>query len=456
MKKLILETILLIFACSLLITSCKKENPTDLTLEDDGLTEEAAQSALLEEGFASLHTGVLKNNIDTNNLPAMETYHVFYKKSFRKSLAEQLGGANVDRENAAIAYERDTKMLIKQNWPQNPAGGAFIPDTQIDSWFDALVVGFTADLNPEQVKFFIRDPNVDAVSTTITYEEKAGEPVFSDEFNRHLFVHGYKDVINNPKKIFIVDTYHSASETFLNLSFVGLQNFGVNGNHGQKVAFVAGAKVFGANNCRGISSGAPITFMSNNLTSASWLKAINRAYTTSEYGEPINISMGVKVMAPSNPQYASLLKIEEAILNFEGYEQSVIIAAGQEDDWASNYSPARLGLKFKNSPSKYEFLNVVSSCYVEGTETQIKSGNYVTGLLYPSNYGRAVRYCAIGIYKFPDGSTESGTSFSAPVVTGILYQNSASNFLRRPATHSVLVKYKKGGTNYSHTIPKHR
>lgn len=447
---------LLLFSWSLIIISCKKENPTDLTLEDDGLSEEAAQITLLNEGIASLHTGVLKNNIDTNNLPAMETYHVFYKKSFRKSLAEQLGGANVDRENAAIAYERDTKMMIKQNWPLDAAGGSFIPEGQIDSWFDALVVGFTADLNPEQVKFLIRDPNVDAVSASITYNENAGEPVFSDQYNRHLFVHGYKVVNNNSKKIFIVDTYHSASENLLNLSFVGLQNFGVNGDHGQKVAFVAGAKEYGANNCRGISSGAPITFISNNLTSASWLKAINRAYITSEYGEPINISMGIKVMATTSPQYATLLKIEEAILNFEGYEQSVIIAAGQETDWASNYSPARLGLKFKNNSSKYEFINVVSSCIVEGTEAQIKNGNFITALLGPSNYGRAVRYCAIGVYKWPNGTTQGGTSFSAPVVTAILYQNSASNFLRRPATHPILVKYKKGGTNYSHTIPKHR
>jgi len=135
------------------------------------------------------------------------------------------------------------------------------------------------------------------------------------------------------------------------------------------------------------------------------------------------------------------------------------MAAGNQGGLAAQRSPARLGLKYKDDQAKYGFLHVVANIVPTGTADQVKNATTNFALKSsepnPTNYGRAVRWGLLGTWltKDTNGSAYlgSGTSYSAPALSGILYHNVTSNSM--PKTCVNVIKYKKNGTTYTHLVP---
>ena len=455
MNKINLKTLLALIA--LVVTAsfvaCKDDTPIqepETELDDDGLSEEQEEDELLEQQHLDFEAGRFKSDLDTNNLNSTDTYVVLFKSSFQPPLAETIDKSLEDRETASMMHERNVKAKVN-----NYIAGS-VREQSITEWFTVLSSGFEAELTPDQVKQFYRDDNVKCISKPPEYKSEVS-PALSMEENSGLFVHGYKSGAGKSKRIWIVDVGPSTTHTALNVDVARSKSFGgparTSSSHGTGVAAVAAAKEYGSKGLRGIAPGAKVVCINVRMTWTSINKALEYTFIHSKAGDPVNCSFGAVLGYRPKNVSPLILECENNLLDFEGYNQPVVIAAGNDDMFASQTTPARLGMKYKKNPSKYDFIFVVANVIATGTPTQIKNGTTSFGLntYAESNYGRAIRYGCIGDWRTPKG-IQTGTSFSAPALCGILYHQSPST--AKPKTYSKRVRHKKGKTTYYYRVPK--
>lgn len=438
---------------SLVFASCKDDSTTpepETELDDDGLSEEMEEDELIEQQHLDYEAGLIKSDLDTNNLNPTDTYVVLFKSEFQPPLVETIDKSVQDREPAFQAHERNSKAKI------NSYLAGSVREESISEWFTVLSSGFEAELTADQVKQLYRDDNVRCISKPPEYKSEVSPSLSMDE-NSGLFVHGYKSGAGKSKRIWIVDVGPSTTHPALNVDVSRSKSFGgparTYTSHGTGVAAVAAAKEYGSKGLRGIAPGARVVCINVRMTWTSINKGLEYTFVYSKAGDPVNCSFGAILGYRPKNVSPLILECENNLLDFEGYDQPVVIAAGNDDMYASRTTPARLGMKYKKNPSKYGFVFVVANVIATGTESQIENGttSFALNTDASSNYGRAIRYGCIGDWRTPEGVV-TGTSFSAPALCGILYHQSPST--SKPKQYSKKARHKKGKTTYYYRIPK--
>ncbi len=192
--------------------------------------------------------------------------------------------------------------------------------------------------------------------------------------------------------------------------------------HGTKVAGVLAA-IDNSYGTRGVAAGAwivPIKVknINNSTVPAIFVKALDHVWLKSINDDVVNLSQSFAL------NVSGVAALEEAIKSFVGYEVWFAISAGNQAGFASQRSPARMGSPNYPWSETLKFITVVSS-HGTGYKFSKLFGVGPDG----SNYGIAVDYAAPGEYIYTtdmnNGYAEDihGTSFSTPVVAGILFMN---------------------------------
>ncbi|MCB9244821.1 MAG: S8/S53 family peptidase [Flavobacteriales bacterium] len=448
-----LALLILSLACTVVFNACKDDADTvepTVELEDDGQSEEGAEGEFLNQNLEDLESGKLKDYLDTNNLPASAKYVVLFKSSFQPPLAEVISKDVEDREAELGLHERNAKAKI------NGHVQGLVREESISHWFSVLSSGFAAELTASQVKALYRDENVKCIAEPPTYRTSA-EPVYNILKTSGLFVHGYKDASSINKSIWIIDLGTSTAATELRIDITRSRSFGVStpdpDSHGTRVSRVAAAKEHGPSNLRGIAPGARVVQLNCAMQWADLISALEYTFIYSKRGDIVNCSWGAVVGSKPKNLNPLIVEMENDILDFAGWDQPIVIAAGNEDTYASYCTPARLGMKYKDEPSKYDFIFVVANIYASGTDEQVKKGTspFLLNTAGSSNYGRAIRYGLVGDWETSTGD-RTGTSYSAPALCGILYHQTPST--KKPKEYTQRVKHKKGKTTYYYRVPK--
>jgi len=230
--------------------------------------------------------------------------------------------------------------------------------------------------------------------------------------------------------------------------------------HGNSVALIAGAREYGSANMRGTAEGARIVMLrvgdgTEGFPWTSLNKGLEYCWINTKKGDSVNLSLSISSVTKDKAELAPIIQMEANLLQYIDWEIPIVIAAGNQSIYASKRSPARLGLKYKDNQLKYGFIHVVANIIPIGTEAEIKNATTNFALKATSNYGRAVRWGLLGTWlrMSPEGevSVGSGTSFSAPALSGILYNNSTN--LGMPNTCLQVIKYRKDKTNFTHLVP---
>jgi len=131
--------------------------------------------------------------------------------------------------------------------------------------------------------------------------------------------------------------------------------------------------------------------------------------------------------------------MEEAIRSFSGYDVWFPLAASNNTGLASQRSPARMGSPEYPYAENLGFIHTVSS---DGTGYKF-SASFLGG--GGSNYGVAIDCASAGenIYTTTMGGGYTtdydihGTSFSAPIVAGILFMNNGVYYKKATITGDV-------------------
>jgi hypothetical protein len=442
--------------------SCKKDKSKETRFDDDGWTEERASITALDNDLSKLGTGAFKALLDTNSLLPKEKYIVVFKPTYQEPLALHYSGNDDDKDEKAQLAARNIMTKAKADFADD-----VVEDTATLEWHSTFFCGFTGTLNPHQVKELYKDDRVDYIARDLEYETY-GAPTYASG-TKPLFVHGHKQPSATTKKIWILDTGGDVNSPFLNIDLPYCKSFVANGlstnaDHGNMVAHVAASSEYAVNNCRGTAEGARIVLLkAGDGGTMNWTavnKALEYCWIYSKRGDIVNISFGHKAFDLTQTMAAAIAQMEANILKFKDWDMPVVMAAGNHGDYASRYSPCRLGLKYKDAHISYKFLHVVANIRATGSEAEIKSGGTKfelnNDLEKNSNFGRAVRWGVMGTWQGVKvgGSTilVAGTSYSAPALCGILYHNSTP--LAEPELTVHGLNYKKGDTYYAHLVPK--
>ncbi len=454
MKKInLLFPILLISV--LVFQSCKKDDSEvpqkSEPIEDDGLSLESEQSQLLNNNLDDLESGLLKDYLDTSNLPELEKYVVLFKSEFQPPLADVIDKSLDDRLSVSMIHERNAKnsmaVYVKD----------IVAQEDILDWFSVLSSGFHAELTPKQVKALYSDRNVKCVAIPPTYESDS-EPIFNRANTSGNFVHGYKSGAGKKKAIWIIDKGPSLTVDGLNIDQAkSAQFYGASRSytsHGTSVAITAAGEPRFSSQVRGTAPGAKVVLINTNLGWVSLEKALEYTFNNSRKGDIVNCSFSTGLnRGYKNRVHPLVVDLESSLLKFWGWDQPVVIAAGNQNTFASNRTPARLGMKYKDNRSKYGFIYVCANIQAVGTDQEIKSQNctFKLNTAAKSNYGRAIRYGLIGDCQTYAGSV-SGTSLSAPALCGILYHRTPS--VSKPKEYEEWVRHFVGKYAYIYKVPK--
>lgn len=442
-------------AFALVMAACKKENKNqqpepDIEIIDD-VAAEAEAIRSLNEDHAMHENGQLKHLFDTTNLKPLDEYIILFKSSFQPTLAETYSGPDDGKEAAEAMHTRNAKAKMSTTFDSRT-----FPVDSISEWFTVLSSGFMARLTPEQLKAMYRNDNVKCVFRNVKFTKALSEPTYTKNFTDGLFIHGYKTGTGISRTIWTIDFDGLQNSTYYNRISSLSKNVGSGitpniSGHGTRVAFVCAGKGQALNSFRGVSENARIAIVNYEADWTTCNTALTHIWIYSKNGDIVNCSWGSTEKIKKNDTTSAILEMEKNLLSFEGWQMAITIAAGNANSWASDYSPSRLGLLYKEKPTKYSFLYVVAAVEPVGTLTEIKNGTCGFKLTSYSNYGSAVRVAAIGSWQTPAGGQTEGTSFSAPTVAGVLYQqvNPANN----PKYLAKTVKYTKGKYTFEHKIP---
>lgn len=219
-------------------------------------------------------------------------------------------------------------------------------------------------------------------------------------------------LVSSKKTLWILDTGIDGDHSDLNVDtergytvFVGVDGTTDDRNgHGTHVAGTAAA----IDNAIGVIGVAPGTIVvpvkvlnSQGSGSIAGVTAgVDHVSVKATAGDVINMSLG----APSFPEWEDEIALKTAILNTADLGVMFAIAAGNDGDDASNYSPANID---------HDNIYTVSA---------FKEGDIFSTF---SNYGSPVDYAEPGenvlsLYKDNQMATGSGTSMAAPHMAGLL------------------------------------
>lgn len=401
------------FITPLLFTSCQKENIVKTTDEIESIGDLAAQNA----------DRLLIN--DKNGV--QERYIVMLKDTY-------LRPAIFDEQQDAMRPSSGKDPYANKR--QSIVNGVeqFIEEVGIDrekvtDVYGHLLAGFTAVLTVKEVKTLLLDPRIEGIEQDLFFEindkleiteQSSGgmspeAQVTPCGITRHG---GAGNGSGSNKWIWIVDSGIQSNHPDLNVvtnptyarSFVGGTFQDCNG-HGTHVAGTAAAK---HNNIGviGMSAGAwvvPIKIMAGcggSYYSSTLISALNHIASYDEPGDVVNLSIG----GYAGPTCSNSSPLRTAIQNLGNSGTWVIIAAGNSNAYAGYYQPAC-----------YNGTRILTIANMTCQNTWNPTSNYNLPMA-----GGPIDWIAVGTNVFSTyiGSsyaTMSGTSMSAPHVSGIVH-----------------------------------
>lgn len=347
--------------------------------------------------------------------PIPDQYIVVLKESAASPVVKQQK-KNEDREEKFKdndnARENNLKKLKELRTLKN------IKEENVKNNYTDVIVGFAAKLSKDQAEALKNDPQVEAVYpdmelSFIVPDIKTNETIFESPDCFLTTAGGAGDGSSNGRWIWILDNGLDLTHPDLNIiTKIRNVNYGVSfvpdepspaasHEHGTMVAGIAAAKNNGVG-MTGVAAGAkvvPVKIAKGILWQDSWLIAgLDHVAKYGVAGDVINLSIGSTGGSDCNRPSRN------AILNLGNSGIWVSIAAGNESSNASFSYPGCI-----------EGTRIIT---VAAINCNLTCASY-------SNFGPGVDFYAVGTNVYTcvlNGryGTGTGTSFAAPVVSGIL------------------------------------
>lgn len=347
--------------------------------------------------------------------PIPDQYIVVLKESAASPVVKQQK-KNEDREEKFKdndnARENNLKKLKELRTLKN------IKEENVKNNYTDVIVGFAAKLSKDQAEALKNDPQVEAVYpdmelSFIVPDIKTNETIFESPDCFLTTAGGAGDGSSNGRWIWILDNGLDLTHPDLNIiTKIRNVNYGVSfvpdepspaasHEHGTMVAGIAAAKNNGVG-MTGVAAGAkvvPVKIAKGILWQDSWLIAgLDHVAKYGVAGDVVNLSIGSTGGSDCNRPSRN------AILNLGNSGIWVSIAAGNESSNASFSYPGCI-----------EGTRIIT---VAAINCNLTCASY-------SNFGPGVDFYAVGTNVYTcvlNGryGTGTGTSFAAPVVSGIL------------------------------------
>jgi len=336
--------------------------------------------------------------------------------------------AELSKQNSYEAKQRTAKSAAEKIMKH-----AGIADCDIEHVYGSAIKGFSVKMSPGQMKKLQNDLSVEYIveDQIITFDKPIYKPEKPGKYKTHpqagnsneqitpwgiTRINGVASYLGS-NKAWIVDSGIELDHPDLNVDVENSRNFIDNNlsanddnGHGSHVAGIIAA----INNDIGVVGVAPgaqvvalkVVDINGTGTISGTIAALDYVATENvgSQNDVVNISLGFDSPYTNDPLDAAIVAVADKGIK-------VVIAAGNNSDDASNYSPARV-----NHPNVYTI------------SAMDKNDNFFSS----SNYGDPVDYCEPGVNIYScdlNGGyvTKSGTSMAAPHAAGILLLGKISN-----------------------------